>query len=116
MAETPPEDLLEWLTRIEERVGITKTTRATFDIEEAKELLRRELGYEPTESQLSSFMIAGEAKYEVLPSLKIEVHPVVAPWGIRYRYYDISKREWATIPKVMEAIRKVIPVLPPRKR
>lgn len=116
MAGTPPEDLLEWLTREEEKLGLTRMTRATVDIDEARELLHRELGYEPSESQVSGFMGAGEAKYEVLPTLGVEIHPVVEKWGTRYRYYDFATRKWARISDVMEAVRKVIPIAPFRPR
>lgn len=103
------EELLSWLLREEETVGITRITRATLDIEEARELLRSELyPFEPTERQVSGFMQAGEWKYEFLPQLGIEIHPVKEAWGTRYRYYSTVTKEWVGIPDVVGGIRALM--------
>lgn len=89
MAGTPPEDLLEWLLREEETLGIDAVERGLIDIEAARALLYEELGYDPTESQLAGFQEAGQLKYERLPAVGVGFERVAFPWGYQPRYRDI---------------------------
>lgn len=106
MAGTPPEDVLEWLTREEERLGTEAVERATLDIDEARKLLYSELGYDPTESQLEAWMRAGTTKYETLPQLGVELIPLKRPWGTQFSYYDYARHRFTKVETVIEAIRK----------
>lgn len=79
------EEMMQWLDREEEVLGIDVLTRATTDVEAARELLYSELGYEPTSKQLSGFMeIAGE-RYEKMPELGI-MHETI--WHPKFTYYQ----------------------------
>jgi len=69
MPKAPQEKYLEWLSREEELLGIDETARASTDVEAARRLLYSEIGYEPTESQVTAFMGAGVERYEQLPQV-----------------------------------------------
>lgn len=71
MANTPEEDILGWLQREEESIGIDKVVLAGSDIDIARLTLFQELGYDPTTSQLNAFMDAANTKYNTLPSIDI---------------------------------------------
>jgi len=105
VAGTPPEDLLEWLTREEEALGTEAVERGTTDIEEARRLLYEELGYEPTESQLDAWMGAGKAKYEVLPEIGVSLLSFERPWGTQYSYYNYATHRFIGKTEAMEAVR-----------
>lgn len=81
---------MEWLEREEERLGIVTTQRATTDIEEAKKMLYGELGYEPSETQVSTFMEMGKARYEIMPEVGVTSLRFERPWGYQTTYRDVT--------------------------
>lgn len=89
MPKTPEERYMEWLQREEELWGIDEMQRATTDIERLRELLYEELGYEPTASQLSSFMEFGKARYEIMPEVGATTTRFLRPYGYQQVYRDI---------------------------
>lgn len=106
MAGTPPEDLLEWLTREEEILGTDAIERGMIDVEAARSLLYEELGYEPTESQLEAWMGAGVTKYETLPEIGVSLFSIERAWGTQYTYYSYATHRFVGVSEVMEAVRK----------
>uniref|UniRef100_A0A6H2A3K7 Uncharacterized protein n=1 Tax=viral metagenome TaxID=1070528 RepID=A0A6H2A3K7_9ZZZZ len=90
MPKEPEERYMEWLQREEELWGIVKMQRATTDEEELRELLYSELGYEPTESQVSSFMQFGKARYEIMPEVGVTSARFDRPYGYQQTYRDVA--------------------------
>ena len=105
MADTPPEDLMEWLMREEERLGIAKTQRATLEIEEAKEMLFEELGYEPTEAQVDSFMETGKTRYEIMPEVGVTSRRYERVWGYQMVYTDVPTGKFLSYAEVSKRIK-----------
>lgn len=93
MAETPPEDLLEWLLREEEILGAEAVGRAAVDIEEARKLLKAELHDDPTDAQLTGFQQAGLLAYEKMPQVGIHYERVWHPKGL---YHEAAHRDIMT--------------------
>lgn len=108
MAGTPPEDLLEWLLREEENLGVDVVERATLDMEAARELLYRELGYEIKDEHARAFMEAGRLKYEKLPEVSISFECLPQPWGYQSVYRDIATGRFIKREDVSAAIDVVL--------
>lgn len=109
MPKEPEERYLEWLTREEERVGLSATLRATEDIEYARVLLYDELGYEPTESQLSTFMGSGAVRFEQLPTLGVSYKMEEHWWGFQSTYRDVVTGRYVKVTDVYSALRTFFP-------
>lgn len=104
MAGTPPEDLLEWLLREEEKLGAERVSRATMDIEEAKRLLEEELGPDYTEAQATAFQEAGMLAYEKLPQVGASFERLVMPWGYQSVYRDVITGRYVSREDVWSAL------------
>lgn len=104
MAGTPPEDLLEWLLREEEVLGIGAVERGLVDIDSARRLLYEELGYEPTDAQLAAFAEGGALKYERLPEIGVRFEMVEYTYGFRPWYRDIATGQRVSKADVSAAI------------
>ena len=87
------EKYLEWLSREEELLGIDATARASTDVEAARRLLYSEIGYEPSESQISAFMEAGMTRYEQLPQIGVTY---AREWHPEFQGYESTFRDIAT--------------------
>jgi len=105
MPKEAAERYMEWLEREEERLGISAVGRATVDIEEAKRMLYEELGYEPTEGQLSTFMEFGKARYEIMPEVGVTSYRFERPYGYQIVYRDVFTGRFMSYPAVSERIR-----------
>lgn len=105
MPKAPEERYMEWLIRVEEEFGLAATQRGTLEIEEARRLLYEELGFEPTESQVSSFMMFGKARYEIMPEIGIMSYRFERPWGYQMVYRDIPTGRFISYPEVTERLR-----------
>lgn len=116
MAGTPPEDLLAWLTREEERLGTTAVARAAGDYAATRDLLYDELGYEPEVAQIESLMGAYEVKNAILPELGIGIIPRETRYGKVYSYYNYATHRFTGAASVMEAVRTWTPAAPHRFR
>lgn len=90
MANTPEEDLLAWLTREEEVLGADATIRASQDVDYAVILLQNELGYTPTDTQVTAFQGAGQSKYSTLPDIGISFSLIEHAWGAQATYQDTT--------------------------
>lgn len=90
MAGTPPEDLLEWLMREEELVGVGAMQRGTFDVESARRLLEKELEIEVTESRITAVLEWGQTRYEALPAVGVLPSRFERPWGFQMVYRDVT--------------------------
>lgn len=90
MPKTPEERYMEWLQREEELYGVDAMQRATTDMEEMKKLLRQELGYEPSETQVSAMTSVGRTRYEALPEVKVTTARFERPWGYQQTYRDVT--------------------------
>uniref|UniRef100_A0A6H2A525 Uncharacterized protein n=1 Tax=viral metagenome TaxID=1070528 RepID=A0A6H2A525_9ZZZZ len=105
MAGTPPEDLMEWLLREEERLGADTTERMLADIDVLKEQLREELGgLPPTANQLAGFLEAGHLIREKLPELGIQFTPYFRRGYVYYQYRDIVSQQWMSAKDVWSAL------------
>lgn len=116
MVETPPEDLLEWLTREEEEFGTARVEGAATDYARARDLLYESLGYEPSEEQVGGFMEVAMVKHEILLELGVSMIPIERPWGKTYSYYNYATHRFAKVTDVMEAVRRWSPAPPHRFR
>ncbi|GAI86688.1 unnamed protein product [marine sediment metagenome] len=105
MPKEPAERYMEWLEREEERLGIAATQRASMDIEEAREMLYEELGYDPTESQLSTFMELGKARYEIMPEIGITAYRFERPYGYQMVYQDVKTTLFISYAETTERIK-----------
>ncbi len=97
------------LEREEEAVGFDWCVRASEDIEEARRLLYSELGYEPTDAQVSTFMEAGVRRYEQLPALGVRHSMVEMWWGKQSTYRDIVTGRYVASSDVVSALRTFFP-------
>jgi len=104
MPKEPAERYMEWLEREEERLGIAATQRGTMDITEAKAMLADELGYEPTEGQLDTFMMTGKARYEVMPEVGVTSRMFERPWGRQMTYRDVATGKFISYAETSERI------------
>lgn len=90
MAGTPEEDLLGWLERAEEHVGFSTMQDAlSSDIEEARLMLYKELGY-VTDEQFEAFKTTSALRYEELPSVSVSYSLIEHTWGYEAAYRDIT--------------------------
>jgi len=105
MPKEPAERYMEWLEREEERLGIGATARATEDVEAAKRLLYEELGFDPSEAQVSAFMDIGKARYEIMPEVNITSARLERPWGFQTSYRDVRTGRFTSFTEVSERIR-----------
>lgn len=83
------ERYLEWLDREEQVLGIGVTMRASTDIEDAKQLLWRELDYEPKDWQVQPFFEAMQVKYQILPRIDVGFERIEHAWGYQSTYRDL---------------------------
>lgn len=105
MPKEAAERYMEWLEREEERLGVARTQRGTTDIEEAKAMLFEELGYEPTEAQVSTFMNIGKARYEIMPEVEVTSYRFERPWGYQMVYRDVPTGRFIAYREVSERIK-----------
>lgn len=105
MPKEAAERYMEWLEREEERLGMGATVRASEDVEVARDLLYEELGYDPSEAQVSSFMEMGKARYEVMPEVGITSARFERPWGYQTVYRDIATGKFMAFRGVSERIK-----------
>lgn len=105
MPEEAAERYMEWLDREEERLGIGRVQRSLADIDELKELLTEELGYEPTEAQVGTFTEMGKARYEIMPEVGVTSYRYERPWGYQMFYRDIPTGKFISYATVTERIK-----------
>ena len=106
MVEEINEAYLEWLDREENALGLTATVRGATDIEDARDLLRSELGYEPTDKQIGAFMEVGTLKYQALPEIGVVFKREEHAWGKQSVFRDALGRY--TSPKyVLQALARL---------
>lgn len=89
MAGTPEEDLLAWLDREEQRLGLTGIETALSDVSKARQMFYDELGYDITDGQFTGLRSALESRYEELPAIGIEYARYEHSWGFQPMYRDI---------------------------
>jgi hypothetical protein len=106
MAETPAEDLMSWLQREEEVIGVAGMERASTDIEEAEDMLYEELGYPPSDAQLSAFMETAKTRYEAFPEIGITSYRFERDWGYQTVYRDVATGRFTSYSDVQERIAK----------
>jgi hypothetical protein len=102
MAGTKEEDLLGWLEREEQSLGMDAIVRASTDIDYARLLLQEELGYTPTDDQLDAFMSTAGMKYEDLPNAGISFELVDRAWGSQAVYRDLETGRFISREEVRE--------------
>lgn len=90
MPETPIEKLMGWLEREEEEFGLTGSITRTIDPEACRSMLREELGYEPSQTQVDLMYSSGRYRYEVLPEIGVRTELVQYAWGSELWYRDIT--------------------------
>lgn len=109
MAGTPEEDLLAWLDREEETVGLSSLEDAMGDIETARSLLYDELGYDITEAQFAGLRDALTTRYEELPSIGVSYQRVEQTWGMQSIYRDIVTGRFVSGEDVYSLLSTVFP-------
>lgn len=92
---TPEEDLLMWLEREEQELGYTRVEDALTDIEKARELFFRELGYDMSEGQFEALGRASTLRYEELPTIGISFERMEQKWGYQEIYRDVITGRFA---------------------
>lgn len=90
MAETPPDKLQGWLEREEEEFGITGAISRTIDWDSARNMLKQELGYEPSDAQIELMMSAGRYRYSEMPQVGVRTEVMTYKWGQQLFYRDIA--------------------------
>ena len=105
MAGTPPEDLMEWLLREEERLGADTTERMLADIEFLKEQLTEELGgFAPTDAQIGGFIEASQLLRERLPEIGVSFTPFIRRGKVFYQYRDLVTQQFMSAEDVWSAL------------
>ena len=97
MVGTPEEDLLAWLEREETELRPDQTFGERFaevhealtDIDKARELFYRELGYDIKDEQFEALRHASTLRYEELPTIGISYGRIEQKWGYQETYRDV---------------------------
>ena len=104
MAGTPEEDLLAWLDREEERLGLTGIETALSDIGKARQMFYDELGYDITDNQFLGLTSALQTRYEDLPAIGVTYHRYEHAWGFQPVYRDITTGRFLSSEDIMAAL------------
>lgn len=100
-------DFEKWLDREEETFGLTGAITRTIDPGRVRDMLREELGYDPTESQVDAFYEAARSRYETMPQIGVKTFTVTTYKGTIRERWDLWYRDIATGRRVgLEAVQE----------
>ena len=101
------EKYLEWLDREEDVLGLDDMMWASESEDNMFLLLKKELGYDPTDSQVSSLFNAAQQKFEVLPEVEVSYERIWYPEHLGYQstYRDTSTGRFISKVDVQARIR-----------
>lgn len=90
MTGTPEEDLLAWLDREETLYGFSALDDALQDIETARSLFYKELGYDLNEEQFEALSRSLTLRYEEFFEVNVAYQRVEQAWGYQPIYRDTT--------------------------
>lgn len=101
---TPEEDLLAWLDREEENVGLADIEAGLQDIDIARRMFYDELGYDMTEAQFIGLKTALDLRYAEFPAVSVSYTRVEQAWGYQPVYRDVVTGRFVSKENVEAAV------------
>lgn len=90
MSDTPEEDLLALLDRLEEKLGADYMERATFDIDTFRKMLEDQLTPEALAGDMQVIIDAADTKYRELAEWGLRFERIEHAWGWQPAYRDLE--------------------------
>ena len=101
------EKYLEWLDREEDVLGLDAMMFGSESKDNMFLLLKQELGYEPTDSQVNSMFDAATQRYEIMPEVEVSYDRIWHPEHLGYQstYRDTTTGRFISRADVQARIR-----------